>query len=171
MPDLVAARRHIEAALTALADNDAPEHFDAYRAHLTREEGVRQHAYQDHLGYWTIGVGRLVDRRKGGRLSAEEIDMLLANDIRRVITGMETDAAIGPAWRRVRDNRARATALVSMAFQMGIKGLAGFTRTLARLTAGDFAGAAASARASDWATQTPARARRVTAMIETGEME
>lgn len=23
------------------------------------------HAYQDHLGYWTIGVGRLIDKRKG----------------------------------------------------------------------------------------------------------
>lgn len=33
---------------------------------LTSDEGRVPHAYQDHLGYWTIGVGHLIDRRKGG---------------------------------------------------------------------------------------------------------
>src|SRR3546814_2848207 len=49
--------------------------------HLNREEGRIPHAYQDSLGYWTIGVGRLIDKRKGGRLTNVDIDMLLANDI------------------------------------------------------------------------------------------
>ena len=40
-------------------------------AKLRREEGSRPHAYQDHLGFWTIGVGRLIDVRKGGGLSPE----------------------------------------------------------------------------------------------------
>jgi lysozyme len=31
---------------------------------LTRDEGRVRHAYQDHLGFWTIGVGRLIDQRK-----------------------------------------------------------------------------------------------------------
>jgi lysozyme len=50
---------------------------------LIREEGAESCAYQDSLGYWTIGVGRLIDSRKGGGLSNEEIDMLLENDIKR----------------------------------------------------------------------------------------
>ena len=33
---------------------------------LRRNEGEVLHAYQDHLGFWTIGVGRLIDKRKGG---------------------------------------------------------------------------------------------------------
>src|SRR5690606_5314487 len=35
---------------------------------LKRDEGWVPHAYQDHLGYWTIGYGFLIDERKGGRL-------------------------------------------------------------------------------------------------------
>ena len=27
---------------------------------LENEEGRVRHAYQDHLGYWTIGVGHLI---------------------------------------------------------------------------------------------------------------
>jgi lysozyme len=46
---------------------------------LTREEGKRRSAYQDHLGYWTIGVGRLIDARKGGGLSDEESTESLAS--------------------------------------------------------------------------------------------
>lgn len=30
---------------------------------LETDEGRVPHAYQDHLGYWTIGVGHLVDKR------------------------------------------------------------------------------------------------------------
>jgi lysozyme len=52
-------------------------------AELRRDEGVDRSAYQDHLGFWTIGVGRLIDRRKGGGLSDEEIDYLLQNDVKR----------------------------------------------------------------------------------------
>ena len=56
---------------------------------LKKEEGVIPHAYQDHLGFWTIGVGRLIDKRKGGGLSADEIDYLLSNDINRFVAGLE----------------------------------------------------------------------------------
>jgi lysozyme len=31
---------------------------------LIRDEGVVPCAYQDHLGYWTIGVGRLIENEK-----------------------------------------------------------------------------------------------------------
>ena len=58
---------------------------DEFIAWLKKEEGVVKHAYQDHLGYWTIGVGRLIDKRKGGGLSDEEIDYLLGNDIEKKI--------------------------------------------------------------------------------------
>jgi lysozyme len=39
---------------------------------LRRDEGEVLHAYQDKYGYWTIGVGRLIDARKGGGISVEE---------------------------------------------------------------------------------------------------
>ena len=45
---------------------------------LEAREGRVAHAYIDSEGYTTIGVGRLIDKRKGGRLTDREIDYLLA---------------------------------------------------------------------------------------------
>ena len=33
---------------------------------IKHHEGVVPHAYQDSRGYWTIGVGRLIDESLGG---------------------------------------------------------------------------------------------------------
>lgn len=134
-------------------------------AHLRTEEGVRKAAYQDHLGWWTIGVGRLIDARKGGGLSDDEIDYLLANDIAKV----QRQMAGWPAWEKVKADPVRATALISMCFQLGSQGLAGFKNTLAMIAAGRWADAAKNMLQSKWAQQTPARARRIAAMIETGK--
>ena len=134
--------------------------------HLRAEEGVVPHAYQDHLGFWTIGVGRLIDKRKGGRLTDTEIDFLLANDIARFTAAMEG----WPAWERVKGDTVRAVALLSMCFQMGPVGLSGFKNTLAYIAAGNWDAAAAGMLASLWAKQTPARSKRVAAMIRTGRM-
>lgn len=133
--------------------------------HLRREEGVRTAAYADHLGYLTIGVGRLIDGRKGGGLSNDEIDYLLANDIAKV----QRQMAGWPAWEKVKADPVRAVALISMCFQLGSAGLAGFKNTLSMIAAGRWADAAKNMLQSKWAQQTPARARRVAAMIETGK--
>src|SRR3546814_3574436 len=132
--------------------------------HLNREEGRIPHAYQDSLGYWTIGVGRLIDKRKGGRLTNVEIDMLLANDIADKIA----EISDWPAWQAVKADPVRATALLSMAFQMGAAGLAGFKNSLKLVEQKRWAEAAANMMLSKWAKQTPDRAARVTKMIETG---
>jgi lysozyme len=46
---------------------------------LEKEEGFVPHVYKDHLGYWTIGHGILVDERKGGGITIEESRYLLNN--------------------------------------------------------------------------------------------
>lgn len=140
-------------------------------AHLGREEGRVPSAYQDSLGYWTIGVGRLIDASRGGRLSEAEIDFLLANDIRACIADLQGSAMLQPAWARCHDNAARVVALVSMRFQLGRSGLEGFAMMLQCLARGDFAGAAAQALDSRWARQTPARARRIARMLARGEID
>ena len=145
--------------------------------HLRREEGVISYAYQDHLGYWTIGVGRLIDKRKGGRLTDAEINVLLANDIAEKRAQLARDPDTAAAWERVKGDPVRAVALLSMGFQMGVgasgkddAGLSGFDSSLALVAAGRFADAAAAMLKSLWAKQTPERAQRVAAMLKTGVM-
>src|SRR3546814_6643626 len=83
--------------------------------HLNREEGRIPHAYQDSVGYWTIGVGRLIDKRKGGRLTNVEIDMLLANDI----ADKTEEIRDWPAWQTVKAEQFRGTTFIVMALTMG----------------------------------------------------
>ena len=93
------------------------------KSQLLREEGAESCAYQDSLGYWTIGVGRLIDSRKGGGLSNEEIDFLLENDIR----AKTREVLLALPWMP-RLSEPRQAVLIGMAFQMGLKGLLQFKR-------------------------------------------
>jgi lysozyme len=130
---------------------------------LRRDEGVVDHAYQDSLGYWTIGVGRLIDKRKGGRLTEEEMDYLLMNDIKEKVADL--DRAL-PWWRSLSDVRRRV--LVNMCFNLGIGGLLGFKNTLRYIETGDYKRAASGMLASKWARQVGQRANRLATMMENG---
>jgi hypothetical protein len=59
-------------------------------AQLRRDEGEVLHAYSDHLGFTTIGVGRLIDKRRGGGITKEESKYLLENDIDRKLRDLRT---------------------------------------------------------------------------------
>lgn len=133
---------------------------------LRQEEGSVPHAYQDHLGYWTIGVGRLIDQRKGGGLSPDEVDYLLRNDIEAKTR--EVLAAL--PW--VKDlNEPRQAVLIGMAFQMGTAGLLGFKNTLSLVKAGRYTEAATGMLNSLWAQQTPGRASRMARQMQLGEWQ
>lgn len=131
---------------------------------LTIDEGKRAHAYQDHLGFWTIGVGRLVDKRKpGSGLRDIEIAFMLNNDLDDRLTALSKALP----WFDDLDD-ARKGVLVNMSFQLGVAGLLGFKNTLAMVERGDYAGAAGGMLNSLWARQTPARAKRMAEQMRTG---
>lgn len=130
---------------------------------LRGEEGEVLSEYKDHLGYSTIGVGRLIDARKGGGITKEESAYLLGNDIDKVTK--QLDASL-PWWTKL--DEARRGVLVNMAFQMGINGLLGFKNTLAMIQAGNYEGAAKGMLQSKWAQQTPSRAKRMAEQMRTG---
>ena len=134
--------------------------IEALMADLRRDEGCSLQAYQDTEGWWTIGFGRLIDKRKGGGISMAEAEDLLENDIEKFIDQMDAQM---PGWRDYPENT--QLALANMAFQMGISGLMKFEKMFAALDEGDYNTAADEALDSLWARQTPNRAARVTDVI------
>lgn len=140
--------------------------FSKLKAQLISDEGKVAHAYQDHLGYWTIGVGRLIDPKRGGQLSDDEIDLLLVNDINKKYK--ELIKAL--PWVTSLDE-VRQSALVNMSFQLGVQGLLKFKNSLALIQTKQYKTAAANLLMSLWAKQTPQRAKRIAAQIETGNWQ
>lgn len=130
---------------------------------LEDAEGFKPYAYKDSLGYWTIGIGRLIDKEKGGSITKDEAYYLLANDIDEKYKQL---CAALPWVVDLSDDVQRA--LTNMTFQLGITGLLGFKRTLKLIQDGKFQEAANNALLSKWAKQTPVRAKRVTDLIRNG---
>lgn len=133
---------------------------------LRRDEGVEKSAYQDSLGYWTIGVGRLIDKRKGGRLRDNEIDFLLSNDID------EVEEALGARINFYKGlDEARRGVLLNMAFNLGVEGLLAFKNTLNLVGAGKYKEASVEMLKSKWAKQVGNRAIRLSKQMETGQWQ
>ncbi len=134
---------------------------------LRRDEGEVLHAYQDSLGFWTIGVGVLIDQRKGGGITADESAMLLSNRVEAMRQQLRSKLP----WLDGLDS-IRQAALLNMAYQLGVNGVMGFPRMLEALRDERWATAEAEGLDSAWAkSQTPPRARRVMRQIATGEWQ
>jgi lysozyme len=130
---------------------------------LRRDEGEVLTVYPDSLGYFTIGVGRLIDKRKGGGITPEESAYLLNNDIQR------KTAEVFKALPWVKDlDQIRLNVLINMAFQMGTEGLLAFKTTLSLVQGGNYDKAAENMILSKWHTQTPARCERLAKQMRTG---
>jgi lysozyme len=132
---------------------------------LIRDEGEILHAYQDSLGYWTIGVGHLIDPRKGGSIPESISRQLLEMDVNKFDQFISTSLP----WADMLDN-VRRGALVNMAFNLG-ENLLEFRNFLGKLQTGDYAGAARDMLESKWAEQVGARAQRLSIQIESGEWQ
>lgn len=128
---------------------------------IKQDEGCILYAYDDHLGYLTIGYGRLIDGRKGGGISRAEAAMLLANDVKRaeaVARKYDWYESLDPV---------RQGVIVCMCFQLG--SVDKFPRMRSALAALDYNMAAVEMLDSRWATQTPARAKRLAFTMRTGQ--
>lgn len=135
---------------------------DSY-SQLKRDEGEVLHAYEDSLGFLTIGIGILIDKRKGGGLRPEESEFIFRNRLKLLDAELNNRLP----WITKLD-QARRGVLINMAFQLGVSGLLGFKNTLAMIEAGKYQDAANSMLQSKWATQTPARAKRLSNQILAG---
>ena len=139
---------------------------DQVTARLIEDEGEVLHAYEDHLGFLTIGVGRLIDKRKGGGISQDESRYLLRNDIARCRAQCEQRFP----WFLQLDP-VRQDAIVCMAFQLGLDGVAKFKMMIRALSIGDYVAASLEMRRSEWHKQTPARCERMARIMSRGIWE
>lgn len=140
---------------------------------LIAEEGFRANLYDDATGqpikpgsivkgHPTVGFGCALDVSP---LTEDEALYLLRNRYRAAL------AALPYALRWVGDlDPPRAAVVVAMAYQMGPAGLQGFTKFLTYCLQNDWGNAADEMLDSEWARQTPSRAKRMAAIMRTGNV-
>ena len=136
------------------------------RRQLTSDEGRRASMYFDSLGFASIGIGKLIDARKGGRLTETEIDFIFDDSVESA----ERDLYAMGKWIAELDD-VRLGALINMTFQMGPAGVMRFHKMIAALKAKDWQRAHDEALDSDWARQTPLRAQRMAKQLLIGEWQ
>ena len=114
---------------------------------IIKAEGVEQFAYEDSLGFITIGCGRCIDKKRGKGLSREESLYLLNNDIK----DCKLKLSPYPFYQEL--DPVRKEVLAELCFNLGIGGLLGFKRMIAAIQSKDFIAASLELLDSKWATQ------------------
>ena len=134
--------------------------FDELIEDLKRDEGWVSTAYNDSLGYITIGYGFLIDPKKDGELPKEIAEKWLEYAVKlrwdQLIKKIPWAEDLPPNVQR---------ALNNMAYQLGVRGVLNFKRMMKALKAGDMWLASVEALDSTWSKQTPKRAKRVAKMM------
>lgn len=139
---------------------------------IKRHEGLRLHAYDDAtgqpivagsklVGHPTIGYGRHIAARG---ISEIEAEVLLHADV--VMAEQAAQEFAGKIWPWLGEQR--QAVLMSMAHQMGAKGLLDFKQMRTALARAEFNEAANQMLLSLWARQTPSRAKELAEMMRTG---
>ena len=114
-------------------------------------EGMKKSAYQDSLGFWTIGVGLCIDERKNAGLTTDEIFYLLNSRLtaaRNQLTQYE--------WFK-RLDRIRQDAVVELCFNLGLGGLLSFKNMINSLATKSYSVAASDLKNSLWYKQVGSR--------------
>jgi GH24 family phage-related lysozyme (muramidase) len=139
---------------------------------ITKNEGVRYIVYNDTEGHPTIGIGFNLDRKDAAaRLQAVNAyhgDVLSGEPLTEAqvsaLFQLDLDDAIGQANSIVANFSEHPdpvqSVIVDMIFNLGARGFAGFTKTIAALERMDYCSAAAQMGDSRWAQQVPNRAKR-----------
>lgn len=126
---------------------------------LQRHEGLRLEAYYCPAGKLTIGYGHNLEARpvhgvgEGSSITKARATALLIDDVVRVAD--ELDRLI-PWWRELREPR--QAVILNMGFNLGVRGLMGFSKMLAACERGSFVRAVKEMGDSRWAKQVGNRA-------------
>lgn len=136
------------------------------------EEGFREKPYLCSEGYPTVGTGIRIGPKGADLKNYEftvprEVDAVwLQYKLNECMRGMLSNERISKAINIL--DEARTAVLVSMAYQMGVAGLAQFKNTLYLVETKQFEEAAKAMLDSKWARQTPNRAKRHAEQMRSG---
>ena len=140
---------------------------------IAKEEGYREQPYYDHLGFPTVGYGRLLGPKRAdlhlysGAIYEKAERVWLSCHIESVTQAI-LKSTIKDAYQNC--DEVRKAVLVSMAYQMGVDGLSRFKKTIKFIEDGLFDCTAMEMLESRWADQTPERAERHADMMHSGEL-
>ena len=129
---------------------------------LLQHEDYKQFPYVDTTGHLTIGIGRNL-RDRG--VSLNEALYLLDEDVSYFLNKLNNSLKF---W--VDLNEARQIALLDMCFNVGYRGLMGFTDMMLALEVHDYERAAKEMLASKWASQVHERSTCLAEIMRTGEL-
>ncbi len=142
---------------------------------LEIDEGYRRAVYQCPAGFDTCGIGYNLDanplnlpperiaaiRKEGiGRVAATALCVDMCQQLEHDLSGKL------PWWSKL--SEARQQVLLNMAYNIGVRRLLVFKKTLAHLERGDYAQAADEMLNSKWAKQVGNRAVRLARQMTTG---
>lgn len=131
---------------------------------IAQEEGFRAKAYKDDLGYLTIGHGFLLS--KNTKIDPKDIVVNLDEDLSKTLLQYRVDrlnkelstgrhASVYNSLKQKQKD-----ILISMGYQLGIKGLYDFKKMWKALADGNKQAIVEEALDSRWYKQTPKRAMR-----------
>lgn len=127
---------------------------------ICHDEGFRDKPYQDQYGNWTVGFG--------WNLAAESIPEEVAKLFVHIKSQKINEELIKKLDFYNDLNDIRKSALINMAYNMGVCKLMSFQNTLDLLRQQKYKEASEEAHNSQWAKQVGLRAFRICKMIETG---
>lgn len=128
---------------------------------IKEHEGYRRFAYECSQGRLTVGYGTVIEN--GGHGIPEYIaELLLLDYLATLRTRFEA-----LDWFQALDS-GRRRAVLEMGYQLGFEGVLGFQRMIGAIEKSDWPAVYAEALDSQWAKQTPARARHVAHRIAHG---
>jgi predicted secreted protein len=107
--------------------------------------------------------------RPGDSITKEEMFNLFKEDLVKHEAAIDKYPQLKIVYNQL--NLPRKMMLIQMCFQMGNAGVAKFKNTLQKMSDQDWRGAYEGLLASAWASQTPARAKRVAAVMYEGNLE
>ena len=143
---------------------------------LIRHEGLKLKPYKCTAGKWTIFVGR---NYQDNPFSTDELTLILNKGCTEEVAKLILRNDIGRI--RVELNKrlkfftnldeVRKSALIDMAFQMGVGGLLKFKNTLKAIENADWESAVSNAQNSNWGMTFKTRSSEIIKMLETGEWQ